>query len=150
MQGYDHEWLCRQVVEKINDAILFSDRGGIIRLWNAGAESMFGFTAGEAIGQSLDLITPENLRARHWEGYYRVMETGVSRYEDNLHAVPALKKDGARISVEFSLALIRNGGGEILGVSAVTREVTARWQREKALKERLAALEAQVGARGAG
>ena len=150
MQGYDHEWLCRQVVEKINDAILFSDRGGIIRLWNAGAESMFGFTAGEAIGQSLDLITPETLRARHWEGYYRVMETGVSRYEDNLLAVPALKKDGARISVEFSMALIRNGGGEILGVAAVTREVTARWQREKALKERLAVLEAQAGARGAG
>ncbi|KAF0217243.1 MAG: PAS sensor [Geobacteraceae bacterium] len=145
MQGYDHDWLCRRIVEKIGDAILFSDREGIIRLWNAGAEIMFGFKAEEAIGRSLDIITPENLRARHWEGYYRVMETGVSRYEKELLAVPALRKDGERISVEFSMALIRNGAGEILGVAAVARNVTARWQREKSLRERLAALEAQVG-----
>ncbi len=138
-------WLYAQIGKNVNDAIIFSDREGIIRLWNPAAERMFGYSAPEAIGQSLDCITPENLCARHWEGYFRVMKTGVSRYETELLTAPALRRDGTRTSTEFSMALIRDEAGGMFGVAAVIRDVTARWQREKSLRERLAAVEAQVG-----
>jgi PAS domain S-box-containing protein len=138
-------WLCQQLVAEAPDAILFADRAGVIRLWNRGAEALFGYTAAEAIGQTLDLIIPERLRARHWEGYHRVMATGVTRYDRALLAVPALHRDGRRISLEFTITLLRDETGTLLGAAAIIRDVTARWEREKALRERLAALERQQG-----
>lgn len=139
------ERLVQQIVEKTYDAIIFADRDGIIRLWNSGAEAMFGYQAQEALGQTLDLIIPERLRERHWEGYRKVMATGVTKYGRELLAVPGIRKDGTRISLEFTIVLLRDLTGELVGAAAIIRDVTARWQREKALKERLAALEAQVG-----
>ena len=139
-----NEELCRQLVKACNDAIIYSDRNGIIRLWNDGAEQMLGFSAVEAIGRSLDIFIPENQRARHWEGYFKVMETGTTRYAKELLAAPAIRKDGTRISTEFSMTIIRNAIGEIAGTAAVVREVTARWQKEKELRVRLAELEKQV------
>jgi PAS domain S-box-containing protein len=146
MNEVTYDELCRQLVQACNDAIVYSDRDGIIRLWNSGAEQMLGFTAGEAIGQSLDIFIPENQRARHWEGYFKVMETGTTRYAKELLAAPAIRKDGTRISTEFSMTIIRNTAGEVAGTAAVVRDVTARWQKEKALKARLAELEKQSGA----
>ena len=90
------EQLTGAIVAASSDAIMFADREGIIRLWNSGAEKMFGFSAAEALGQSLDLIIPENLRGRHWDGYGRVMESGSSRYSTDLLSTPALRKDGTR------------------------------------------------------
>jgi len=133
--------LCRHIVEDSNDAVMFSDRAGLILLWNSGAERMFGHTETEALGQSLDLIIPENLRGRHWEGYYRVMESGESHYSVDLLSAPALCKDGSRISTEFSMVLVKGDDGKVLGVAAVIRDVSARWQREKELKERIRVLE---------
>jgi PAS domain S-box-containing protein len=133
--------LCQQIVEGIPDALIFADENGTIRLWNGGAEALFGFTATEAIGQRLDLIIPERLRERHWDGYRRVMATGVTRYGRALLAVPAIRKDGARISIEFSILLLRNSQGKALGSAAMLRDVTARRQREKELKQRLSALD---------
>ncbi|HJY80069.1 MAG TPA: PAS domain S-box protein [Candidatus Binatia bacterium] len=144
MQTYTHEQLCQQVVGGTQEAIIFADHDGIIRLWNGGAEAMFGYQAEEAIGQTLDLIIPPRLRGRHWEGYRRVMATGVTRYGRELLAVPALRKDGTRISLEFTIVLLRNGTGELIGTAALIRDVTARWQQETALKERVAALQAEV------
>jgi len=135
------EWLCQTIVEESSDAIMFSDQEGIIRLWNRGAERMFGYTAAEALGQSLDLIIPENLRGRHWEGYFRVMESGSSHYSVDLLSAPALRKDGTRISSEFSMVLVKGDDGKVLGVAAIIRDVSARWQREKELKERIKLLE---------
>lgn len=140
----DHDWLCRRMVEDSRDAIIFADREGIIRLWNRGAEEIFGFPAPEALGRSLDIIIPENLRDRHGEGYRRVMSAGNTKYAQDLLAVPALRRDGSRISVEFTIVLVRGEQGEILGSGAIIREVTARRQREKTMRERLAALEAEV------
>lgn len=137
------EWLSGRIVAGIGDAVMYSDRQGIIRYWNAAAEKMFGYSAEEALGQSLDLIIPENLRGRHWEGYYRVMESGRSRYSVDLLSAPALRKDGTRLSTEFSMALIRDDDGGMLGVAAVIRDVSARWQRERELKERIRVLEAR-------
>lgn len=145
METYTHESLCRQIVEETQDAIIFADRDGVIRLWNSGAEVMFGYKADEVLGQSLDLIIPDKLRGRHWDGYREVMATGVTRYGRELLAVPGIRKDGTRISLEFSIALLRGATGDLQGAAAVLRDVTARWQQEKALKERLAALEARVG-----
>ena len=138
---YTDESLCRAIVEGAEDAIVFADREGIIRLWNRGAEAIFGFSSEEALGQTLDIIIPERLRERHWEGYRKVMASGSSGYGRELLAVPAMRRDGVRISVEFSLVLLRDAAGRLLGSAAILRDVTARWQREKALKERLAALE---------
>jgi PAS domain S-box-containing protein len=120
---------------------LFADREGIIRLWNNGAESIFGYSTREALGHSLDLIIPEKLRERHWEGYYRVMDTGETRYGNELLKVPALRKDGKRLSIEFSILLVRDLQNEIIGSAAVMRDVTERWKKEKALNEKLKSLE---------
>jgi PAS domain S-box-containing protein len=139
-----HAWVCQQIVDQAQDAIIFADRDGVIRLWNAGAEAMFGYRAEEAVGRTLDLIIPVPLRARHWAGYRQVMATGVTRYGREVLAVPALRQDGTRLSLEFTIILLRDAAGDLLGPAAILRDVTARWQRDKALKERLAALEAHV------
>ena len=135
------EWLAGYIINASSDAVMFADQEGIIRLWNSGAEKMFGFSAGEALGQSLDLIIPENLRGRHWDGYGRVMESGSSRYSTDLLSAPALRKDGSRLSTEFSMVMVKDEAGMMLGVAAIIRDVSARWQREKELKERIKALE---------
>lgn len=139
-----YEEACQKIIEGSQEAIIFADREGIIQLWNAGAEAMFGYRVEEAIGQSLDVIIPERLRSRHWEGYRQVMKTGVTRYGQEVLAVPAVRKDGRRISLEFTIVLLRNGTGELIGTAALLRDVTARWQQEKVLKERIAELEAKV------
>lgn len=141
MPEFSQEWLCRRLVEGSSDAVIFADRGGIIRLWNSGAAEMFGYGPDEALGRPLDLIIPGNLRARHHEGYQRVMAAGASKYAKDLLAVPGLTKEGRRISLEFTLTLVRDAAGQILGAGAIIREVTARWQRDQELKKRLAALE---------
>jgi PAS domain S-box-containing protein len=133
--------LYQQIIEGAQDAIVFADPDGIIRLWNFGAEAIFGYSAEEALGQTLDLIVPEKLRQRHWEGYRKVMETGVTRYGSELLAVPALKKNDSRVSVEFTIMLLKDGAGKPQGTAAIMRDVTERWQKEKELKKRLATLE---------
>ncbi|HLH78608.1 MAG TPA: PAS domain S-box protein [Candidatus Binataceae bacterium] len=140
----NHEWLCQQIVDNASDAIIFADGGGVVRLWNGGAETMFGFRAEEMVGQSLDRIIPESLRERHWVGYTQTMKTGRTQYNRNLLAVPALCKDGTRISIEFTIALIRGADGKVLGSVAIVRDVTARWNRDKELRKRLTTLDAQV------
>lgn len=137
----DTELIYQQIIECSQDAILFAGRDGTIELWNSGAEEIFGYKADEAQGQSLDLIVPEKLRERHWEGYNKVMETGETRYGKELLKVPALRKDGRRISVEFTIILVRNRQNDTIGAAAIIRDVTERWQQEKKLKERLSFLE---------
>ena len=141
---YTHEWLCQSIVEQTQFAVIFSDHDGVIRFWNRGAEAMFGYTAEEAVGQSLDLVVPERHRTRHWDGYRRVMATGVTKYGREMLAVPAVRKDGTRISIEFTIVLLHAPAGELLGAAAIMQDVTARWQQQKQLKERLAALEAKL------
>ena len=140
--------LCESIVEQIPLAIIFSDREGIVRLWNAGAAAMFGWSAEEVLGKSMEMIIPEKHRARHWEGYFHVMETGVTKYGQSVLAVPALTKDGRRISVEFNVALPKAADGRVLGAAACIQDVTARWERDKALRARLAELEAKLKSAG--
>jgi PAS domain S-box-containing protein len=118
----------------------------MIRFWNSGAELLFGQTATEAVGQSLDLIIPENLRGRHWEGYWRVMASGETKYKTGLLAAPGLRKDGSRVSLEFSMVLLRDDAGTLQGVASIMRDVTAHWQKEKELKEHLTSCEKRLAA----
>ena len=136
--------LLEQFVNEAPDAILVSDREGIIHFWNSGAEQMFGHTAAEAVGQSLDLIIPENLRSRHWEGYRRVMASGETKYKTGLLSSPGICKDGTRISLEFSMTLLHDQAGDVQGCASIMRDVTARWQKEKELKERLSVCESRL------
>lgn len=145
MNGFpSHESLCESIVEQSPIAIIVGDREGIVRLWNAGAQTMFGWSAEEAIGKSMDMIIAEKHRPRHWEGYDRVMGTGVTKYGRNLLAVPALTKDGRRISIEFNVVLLKDAEQRVLGIAATMQDVTARWERDKALRARLAELEAKL------
>lgn len=145
---YSHEWLCQRIVEETQLAVIFGDVEGKIRLWNAGAEAMFGYTAEEVMGQAMDMIIPERHRAAHWEGYHKVMKTGRTRYGREMLAVPALRKDGTRISIEFAIILVRAPSGEMLGAAAILLEVTKRWNEQKELRQRLAALEAKLAEAG--
>jgi PAS domain S-box-containing protein len=139
-----HPWLCQSIVDQSSIAFVVGDREGIVRLWNAGAEAMFGWSAEEALGKSMDMIIPEKHRPRHWEGYERVMATGVTKYGSSLLAVPALTKDGRRISIEFNVVLLKDAGGRVLGIAASMQDVTARWERDKTLRARLAEMEAKL------
>jgi PAS domain S-box-containing protein len=140
----EQSWLADQIVTEAHDAIIMADQKGIIRLWNKGAEMIFGFSRAEALGQSLHIIIPENLRERHDQGYQKVMRSGRSKYASELLAVPALNKDGTRISVEFTIVLIRDHQDQILGAAAIIRDVSSRWEKDRATQRRLADLEAQV------
>lgn len=122
-----------------SDAIVAADREGNILFWNPGAERLFGYSADEALGRSLDLIVPERLRARHWEGYARVMATGQSRYgEADVLAVPALRKDGSTLSVEFTIVPLRDKAGSLIALAALMRDVTRRFEETRELKRKLA------------
>jgi PAS domain S-box-containing protein len=130
-------------VRAAGDAIIAAGTDGKIILWNPAAERIFGFTAEEALGQSLDIIIPERLRDRHWEGYRRAMQTGQSRYGTEVLRVPALRKDGRSLSIAFTVALLRSADARIEAIVAIVRDETARWEEERALRRRLAELEAQ-------
>jgi PAS domain S-box-containing protein len=137
-------WMYRRIVDTSPEAVVVADTEGVIRFWNQSAETIFGFAAAEALGQTLDLIVPEPQRERHWTGYRAVMCSGQTRYGRELLAVPALRKDGARISVEFYVVLLRNDAGTLQGIAALVRDVTTHWQRDRALQQRLQELEANA------
>ena len=135
------------LVHALGDAVIVADPEGRVRLWTPAAERIFGYTAAEAVGCSLDLIIPERFRARHWAGYREVMRTAVTRYGTEVLRVPAVRKDGQSISIAFTVALLRDRDGRVSGIAAVVRDETARWAEEQALRRRLAELER--GARSA-
>src|SRR5438067_9583971 len=135
-------WRFQAIVEGATEAIIAANPEGVIRLWNPGGEAMFGYRADEALGQRLDLIIPEAYRERHWTGFYSVMQTGTSRYGRQMLAVPALRKDGTRISIEFHVVVLHDPTGALAGMAAIVRDVTERWERERALRKRVQDLEA--------
>ena len=140
---------CQQLVAAIGDAVIASDASGKIVLWNPGAERIFGHTEAEALGQSLDLITPERLRKRHWEGYDKSMATGTTKYGNDLLRVPAVHKDGRVMSIAFTVAMLFDADRKVSAVVAVIRDETTRFNDERALKKRLTELEAQLAGDGA-
>jgi PAS domain S-box-containing protein len=129
------------LVQAAGDAIIVADVAGRIVLWNPAAERLFGFTGAEAVGRSLDLLIPERFRERHWTGYRAVMQTGQTRYGTQVLRVPARHKEGQRLSIAFTVALLHAPEGHLTGIAAIVRDETARWEEEQALRRQLAALE---------
>ena len=105
---------------------------------------MFGYTEEEALGQSLDLITPERLRNRHWEGYNKSMATGTTRYGNDLLRVPAVHKDGRTMSIAFTVAMLFTPENKVGAVVAIIRDETTRFNDERALRKRVTELESQL------
>jgi PAS domain S-box-containing protein len=125
----------RTLVRDTPDAIIYADAEGLIAFWNKGAERLFGFSEAEALGKPLDIIIPESLRKRHWSGFEQTVRSGKSRYgAGDVLAVPALRKDGTRISVEFTILPFRDRSGRTLGIAATLRDVTKRFEEMKALR----------------
>ena len=132
------------LVGAIGDAVIVCDPRGAVVLWNPAAERMFGHTAAEAMGQSMDMIIPERLRKRHWEGYDKTMATGITRYGTDLLRVPAVDKAGRSLSIAFTVAMLFDAEGKVSAIASVIRDETVRFGEERALKKRVAELEAQL------
>jgi PAS domain S-box-containing protein len=135
-----------ELVSVMGDAVIVSDPEGLITLWNGAAERIFGYSEAEALGQSLDIITPERLRERHWEGYEKTMKTGITRYGADVLQVPAIDKAGRNFSIAFTVALLHGADGKVSGIAAVIRDDTRRFDKDRSQRKRINELEAQVKA----
>ena len=135
------------LVAAVGDAVMVCDASGAIVLWNPACERMFGHTEAEALGQSMDLIIPERLRKRHWEGYDKTMATGITKYGHDVLRVPAVDKQGNSLSIAFTVAMLHGADGKVSAIASIIRDETSRFNDERALKKRLAELEAQLGAK---
>lgn len=133
-----------ELVSAVGDAVVVSDATGAITLWNKAAERLFGYTEAEALGQSLDIMIPERLRERHWDGYVKTMETGETRYGTDVLQVPAIDKSGRSFSIAFTVALLHRADGTVSGIAAVIRDDTRRFEKDRTQRKRINELEAQV------
>lgn len=134
--------LFQALVEQAPDAIIFADSEGLIRIWNRGAERVFGYSAAEALGVSLDLVIPERFRRAHWEAFHRAVATGSTRYTDRVLTTRSAHKDGSKRYVDLSFGLVKDGGGAVLGALAIGRDGTERYLADAARRSRPAAPEA--------
>lgn len=134
------------LVAAIGDAVVVCDKDGLITLWNPGAERLFGYSEAEALGASLDIIIPERMRKRHWDGYHHSMETGTTRYGSDVLRVPAIGRDGRQLSIAFTVAMLFGPDGKANGVASVMRDETREFQKNREMRKRLAELEAQAAA----
>jgi PAS domain S-box-containing protein len=132
-----------RLVQAAGDAIIAADPEGRIVSWNPAAERIFGFSAQEAVGETLDLIIPERFRARHWDGYRQVMRTGQTKYGTEVLRVPARHKDGRSLSIAFTVALLSRADGQTEAITAIVRDETSRWNEERSMRQRLRELEDQ-------
>ena len=132
-------------VQAAGDAIIAAGTDGSILVWNRAAERIFGYTEAEALGHALDLIIPERLRNRHWEGYRQVMRTGQTQYGTEVLRVPAVHKDGRALSIALTVALLYSRDQQVQAIATIIRDETSRWKEERALRQRLAELEAKNG-----
>jgi PAS domain S-box-containing protein len=132
------------LVAALGDAVMVCDAQGAITLWNPACERMFGHTEAEALGQSMDLIIPERLRKRHWDGYQQTMATGITKYGHDVLRVPAVDKHGNSLSIAFTVALLYGSDGKVSAIASIIRDETSRFNEERALKKRVAELEAKL------
>jgi PAS domain S-box-containing protein len=132
------------LVSAMGDAVVVSDVNGAITLWNKAAERLFGYTETEALGKTLDLIIPEHLRGRHWEGYEKTMQSGTTRYGMDVLQVPAVDKAGRLFSIAFTVALLHSPDHKVSGIAAVIRDDTRRFEKDRAQRKRITELESIV------
>lgn len=137
--------LFQSLVEQAPDALIFADREGAIRIWNRGAEKLFGHCAADVLGGSLDLIIPERLRRAHWEGFRRAIDSGRAKYADRVLTTRSMHKNGNKLYLDLSFSLVRERSGAIAGALAIGRDSSARYLADRALRARLQELEQQLG-----
>jgi PAS domain S-box-containing protein len=137
------EFDLEKFVQAAGDAIIAASADGSIIFWNPAAERIFGYTKSEVVGHSLDLIIPERFRGRHWEGYRQVTQSGRTRYGSEVLRVPAVHKDGRSLSIAFTVALLLSPSAHVQAIAAIIRDETSRWNEERALRQRVAQLEAK-------
>jgi PAS domain S-box-containing protein len=136
--------LFQALIEQLADAVVFADRDGLIRIWNAGAESVFGYSAHEVLGRRLDVLIPERLRSAHWAAFDAAIETGLMKHGRESMTTRSIRKDGSDLYVDLSFALVKDGSGHVLGSVAVARDITSRFRTDKESRKRIAELEAHV------
>ena len=136
--------LFQAIVEQAPDAIIFADRDGAIRVWNRGAEKVFGYSAAEVLGASLDVIIPERLRRAHWEGFRKAVETGQTRHGDRVLTTRSVNKKGDKLYVDLSFGLVKDEAGAVAGALAISRDCTARYLSDNALRARVLELEKKL------
>ena len=135
------------LIAAIGDAVMVCDAKGAITLWNPACERLFGHTEAEVLGKSMDMIIPDRLRKRHWDGYEKTMATGITKYGHDVLRVPAVDKQGNALSIAFTVAMLHGTDGKVSAIAAIIRDETSRFNDERALKKRVADLEAQVAAK---
>ena len=128
------------------EAVIFADRGGHIRIWNHGAEAIFGFSAGETIGASLDIIVPERFRRAHWSGFHKAIESGRTQHGGEVRTTRGLHKDGRKLYVELTFGLVRTLAGEVAGSVAIGRPGNERFAKDAGMQARVAALQLELAA----
>jgi PAS domain S-box-containing protein len=136
----------KTLVESVGDAVMACDASGAITLWNPACERMFGFTPLDAMGKSLDLIIPQRQQQRHWEGYHKTMQTGITKYGHDVLRVPAVHKDGHTLSIAFTVSMLHSADGKVSHIVAVVRDESARFAEDRNLRKRLTELESQLAA----
>ena len=136
----------QQLVAAVGDAVIAADASGAITLWNPAAARIFGYEESEALGKSLNIITPQRHQQRHWDGYYKTMETGKTKYGSDLLKVPANHKDGRTLSIAFTVALLFTPDQKVSTIVAVIRDETARFAEQRTLKNRIMELETLAAA----
>lgn len=134
----------RALIDQVADAVIFADGDGLIQLWNAGAEAVFGYAADEVLGQSLDVLIPERLRSAHWTAFDKAIDTGQTKHGRESMTTRSVHKNGSDLYVDLSFALVKNQAGRVLGSVAVARDITTRFRADKESRRRTAGLEAQV------
>jgi PAS domain S-box-containing protein len=136
----------KKLVESVGDAVMACDASGAITLWNPASERMFGFTQADALGKSLDLIIPQRQQQRHWEGYHKTMQTGITKYGHDVLRVPAVHKDGHTLSIAFTVSMLHSPDGKVSHIVAVVRDESVRFAEDRNLRKRLTELESQLAA----
>ncbi len=125
------------LIEQSPDAIIFADSAGIIRIWNAAAERIFGFAKGDALGTNLNIIIPERLREAHWRGFERALAERTTKYAGQALPTKAVRSDGTQIYVELTFAIVIDAKGDVLGALAHARDITKRFEKERADRKNL-------------
>jgi PAS domain S-box-containing protein len=133
MSMEDQSGLAERILDQVADAVIYADRSGAVMRWNRASTALFGFSAEEMLGQSLDLIIPEHLRAAHWSGFNAAMTKGVMKLQGRPTLTRALHKSGRKLYVEMTFGVVKGvAEGDVLGSVAMARDVTERVERERA------------------
>jgi PAS domain S-box-containing protein len=133
-----------ELIAAVGDAVMVCNAQGAITLWNPACERLFGHAEADVLGKTMDMIIPERLRKRHWDGYEKTMATGITKYGHDVLRVPAVHKDGHTMSIAFTVAMLYAPDGKVSAIASIIRDESSRFNEERALKKRLAELEAKI------